>query len=111
MPFLFLPVMAAVLWALSLHRGLLALCSVLGFLGFGFHLIIETIVLSESVSNMLKITEMGVYTLFYGICLLVFLHRIFSERMVTLDTIQGGDSRLFFERIVMGIFLSYSVLI
>ncbi len=34
--------------------------------------------------------EMGVYILFYGICLLVFLHRLFSERMVTADTIQGG---------------------
>ena len=104
-PFLLLTVMAAVLWTLSLPRWLLTLCLVPGFLGFGFHLLIYTIGLSEAVSRVLDVAEMGVYILFYGICLLVFLHRIFSEKTVTADTIQGGGSRLFFERIVMGIFL------
>ena len=103
-PFLFLPIMAAVLWTLSLHRGLLALCLVLGVLGFGFHLIVETIDLSEEISRVLEMAEAGVYKLFYGICLLVFLHRIFSETTVTADTIQGGIAIYFLSGLLWAFF-------
>ncbi len=103
-PFLFLPVMAAVLWTLSLHRGLLALCLVLAFLGFGFHLIVETIGPSEGISRVLGMAEMGTYTIFYGISLLVFLHRIFLERTVTADTIQGGIAIYFLSGLVWAFF-------
>ncbi len=103
-PFLFLPIMAAVLWTLSLHRGLLALCLMLGFLGFGFHIIVEAIDLSEEISRVLEMAEAGVYKLFYGICLLVFLHRIFSETTVTADTIQGGIAVYFLSGLLWAFF-------
>jgi len=103
-PFLFLPIMAAVLWTLSLHRGLLVLCLVLGVLGFGFHLIVEAIDLSEEISRVLEMAEAGVYKLFYGICLLVFLHRIFSETTVTADTIQGGIAIYFLSGLLWAFF-------
>ena len=103
-PFLFLPIMAAVLWTLSLHRGLLALCLVLGVLGFGFHLIVEAIDLSEEISRVLEMAEAGVYKLFYGICLFVFLHRIFSETTVTADTIQGGIAVYFLSGLLWAFF-------
>ncbi len=103
-PFLLLTVMAAVLWTLSLPRWLLTLCLVLGFLGFGFHLLIHTIGPSEVVSRVLDVAEMGVYILFYGICLLVFLHRIFSEKTVTADTIQGGIAIYFLSGLLWAFF-------
>ena len=103
-PFLLLTVMAAVLWTLSLPRWLLTLCLVPGFLGFGFHLLIYTIGLSEAVSRVLDVAEMGVYILFYGICLLVFLHRIFSEKTVTADTIQGGVAVYFLSGLLWAFF-------
>ncbi len=109
-PFLFLPIMAAVLWTLSLHRGLLALCLMLGFLGFGFHLIVENIGLSGDVSRVLELAEMVVYKLFYGICLLVFLHRIFSETTVTADTIQGGIAVYFLSGLLWAFFYQTLIL-
>ncbi len=48
--------------------------------------------------------EMGVYTLFYGICLLVFLHRIFSEKTVTIDSIQGGIAIYFLSGLLWAFF-------
>ncbi len=110
LPFLFLPIMAAVLWTLGLHRGLLVLCLALGFLGFGFHLIVENIGLSGDVSRVLEMAEMGVYKLFYGICLLVFLHRIFSETTVTADTIQGGIAVYFLSGLLWAFFYQTLIL-
>ena len=104
LPFLFLLVMATVLWSLSLHTVLLSLCLVLGFLGFGLHLSTETIGFSEATSRVLKMVERGAYTLFYGISLLVFLHRIFSEKMVTADTIQGGIAVYFLSGLLWAFF-------
>ncbi len=103
-PFLLLIVMAAVLWTLNLPRWLLALCLVPGFLEFGFQVVIHTIDLSEAVSRRIAMAEMGVYILFYGICLFVFLHRIFSERMVTIDTIQGGIAIYFLSGLLWAFF-------
>jgi len=104
LPFLFLPIMAAVLWTLRLHSGLLALCLSLGFLGFGFHLVVEAIDLPEEISRVLEMAETSVYKLFYGICLLVFLHRIFSETTVTADTIQGGIAVYFLSGLLWAFF-------
>jgi len=103
-PFLLLMVMAAVLWTLSLPRWLLTLCLVPAFLGFGFHLLIHTIGVSETVFIVFEMAEMGTYTLFYGICLLVFLHRIFSEKTVTMDSIQGGIAIYFLSGLLWAFF-------
>lgn len=108
-PFLLLMVMAAVLWTLTIPRWLLALCLVLGFLGFGFHLIIDTIGLSEAVSRVIGMAEIGVYTMFCGLCLLIFLHKIFSETLVTSDTIQGGIAVYFLSGLLWALF--YQILI
>ena len=88
--FLFLMLLATVLWTLGLPRWLLTLCLVPGIMGFGFHLLIHNIDLSGAVFRVFEMGKMGTYTLFYGICLLIFLHRIFSETTVTIDSIQGG---------------------
>ena len=88
--FLFLMLLATVLWTLDLPRWLLTLCLVPGIMGFGFHLLIHNIDLSGAVFRVFEMGKMGTYTLFYGICLLIFLHRIFSETTVTIDSIQGG---------------------
>ena len=106
-PFLLLIVMAAVLWTLSLPRWLLALCLVPGFLEFGFQVITHTIDLSEAVSRRIAMAEMCVYTLFYGVCLLVFLHRVFSEKMVTIDTIQGGIAIYFLIYFLSGLLWAF----
>ncbi len=103
-PFLLLMVMAAVLWTLRLPRWLLTLCLVPGFLGFGFHLLIHTTGVSEAVSRVFVMAEMGVYILFYGICLFVFLHRIFSDTMVTMDSIQGGIAIYFLSGLLWAFF-------
>ena len=88
--FLFLMLLATVLWTLGLPRWLLTLCLVPGIMGFGFHLLIHNIDLYGAVFRVFEMAKMGTYTLFYGICLLIFLHRIFSETTVTIDSIQGG---------------------
>ena len=88
--FLFLMLLATVLWTLGLPRWLLTLCLVPGIMGFGFHLLIHNIDLSGAAFRVFEMGKMGTYTLFYGICLLIFLHRIFSETTVTIDSIQGG---------------------
>ena len=89
-PFLILLVMAVVLWPLGLAKVLFGLCVVLGLLGFGFSLWLELRAVSEAVSQGVELALLGVYTSFYGICLVVFLDRIFSEKMIAADTIQGG---------------------
>ena len=89
-PFLFLLVMAVVLWTLGLAKVLFGLCVVLGLLGFGFSLWLDLRAVSEAVSEGVALALLGVYASFYGICLVVFLDRIFSEKMITADTIQGG---------------------
>ncbi len=88
-PFLFLLVMAVVLWPLGLAKVLFGLCVVLGLLGFGFSLWMELRAVSEAVSEGVALALLGVYASFYGICLVVFLDRIFSEKMIAADTIQG----------------------
>ena len=88
-PFLFLLVMAVVLWTLGLAKVLFGLCVVLGLLGFGFSLWLDLRAVSEAVSEGVALALLGVYASFYGICLVVFLDRIFSEKMITSDTIQG----------------------
>ena len=88
--FLFLMLLATVLWTLGLPRWLLTLCLVPGIMGFGFHLLIHNIDPFGAAFRVFEMAKMGTYTLFYGICLLVFLHRIFSEKTVTIDSIQGG---------------------
>ena len=89
-PFLFLSVMAVVLWTLGLSKVLFGLCVVLGLSGFVFSLCMEMGAVSEPLSQVVELALLVVYTSFYGICLSVFLHRIFSEKMITADTIQGG---------------------
>ena len=89
-PFLFLLVMAVVLWPLGLAKVLFGLCVVLGLLGFGFSLWMDLRAVSEAVSEGVALALLGVYASFYGICLVVFLDRIFSEKMITADPIQGG---------------------
>ncbi len=103
-PFLFLLIMAVVLWTLSLPRVLFGLCLILGFLGFGFSLGLEAVPVSQTVSKVFRMAVLGVYTMFYGICLLVFLHRIFSEKMVTADTIQGGIAVYFLSGLLWAFF-------
>ncbi len=88
-PFLFLLVMAVVLWPLGLAKVLFGLCVVLGLLGFGFSLWLELRAVSEAVSEGVALALLGVYASFYGICLVVFLDRIFSEKMIAADPIQG----------------------
>ena len=103
-PFLFLLVMAVVLWTLSLPKAFFGLCVVLGLLGFGFSLWMELRAVSEAVSQVGELALLGVYTSFYGICLVVFLHRIFSEKMITADTIQGGIAVYFLSGLLWAFF-------
>ena len=109
-PFLFLLVMAVVLWTLSLPKAFFGLCVVLGLLGFGFSLWMELRAVSEAVSQVGELALLGVYTSFYGICLVVFLHRIFSEKMNHGRYHSGGNCRLFSQRAVVGVFLSHLAL-
>ncbi len=108
-PFLFLLVMAVVLWTFSLPKVLFGLCVVLGLLGFGFSLCMEMGAVSEPLSQVVNLSLLGVYTSFYGICLLVFLYRIFSEKMITADTIQGGIAVYFLSGLLWAFF--YQILL
>ena len=108
-PFLFLAVMAVVLWTLGLSKALFGSCVVLGLAGFGFSLYMEMGAVSDSLSQVVELALLSVYTSFYGICLSVFLYRIFSEKMITADTIQGGIAIYFLSGLLWAFF--YQILL
>jgi hypothetical protein len=103
--FSFLFMMLAVLWTLDLKKGLFRFCLTLACLSF----VLNTAhVLGRSnITKELNITlgeaTLITYTIFIGIAIFILIKKLFSEKKVTVDTIQGGSSVY----LLMGIFWAF----
>ena len=105
LPLLFLFLMLAILKALKPRRSLFAVCLVLAFIAspLDFLNISRLIETGRAVSYWSELASLCAYIVFMMIVIIVLLGRIFSEKVVTADTVRGGLSIYF----LMGIFWSF----
>ena len=90
-PFLFLFVMIAVFRTIRPSRRIGWLLLALIIIGFGCHLANEVIKISTDMDTSApEIIRLADYTLYFGLCIVLLVTQIFSERKISLDTIRGG---------------------
>jgi hypothetical protein len=104
--FFFLAIMLTLLWVLKLGKRLFWFCLALAFIASPLNFLTDSRTLGEGGTAYLlsESVSLCAYILFLLITILVLLHRIFTEKVVTGDTIRGGISIYF----LMGIFWSFA---
>ena len=103
--FMFLFMMLAVLWTLDLNKGLFRFCLTLAGLSFVLNTghVLSRSNITEGLNIALGEATLVTYTVFIGIAIFILIKKLFSEKKVTADTIQGGSS----VDLLMGIFWGF----
>ena len=101
----FLFVMLSVLWTLELKKRLFRFCLTLACLSFVLNTThsLRRPYMSEEMNITFALMTLSIYAIFIGIAIFILIKKLFSVKIVTLDTIQGGSSVY----LLMGIFWSF----
>jgi hypothetical protein len=110
-PLALLAVMGAVLRSLSPTRTVFRVCLLVGLTGFACQIAGRYLLGSGHAATAVNAAGLGAYTVFFGICIAAFMTKIFSERVVTGDTIRGGIAVYFLMGILWAMFYQFVILI